>query len=102
LFGDAAQQIFKQPAPSLQAKQSDQPEPPHEITICAHAILRDLGDIRRGRQSAVEKNPTALPTRPGKDCFRRARMGSAKGLARKPIAPAFNMGELMAAEAFDG
>jgi hypothetical protein len=29
-------------------------------------------------------------------------MGSAKGLARKPIAPAFNMGELMAAEAFDG
>jgi hypothetical protein len=30
----------------------------------------------------------------------RARMGSAKGLARRPIAPAFNMGELMAAEAF--
>jgi hypothetical protein len=37
------------------------------------------------------------------------RMGSAEGLARrpiapafKPIAPAFNMGELMAAEAFDG
>jgi len=29
-------------------------------------------------------------------------MGSAKGLARNPIAPAFNMGELMAAEAFDG
>jgi hypothetical protein len=95
LLGDAAWQIFKQPAPSLQAKESDQLEPPHEITISAHAILRDLRDIGRGRRSAVKKNQADWPDETGR--LRRSRMGSAKVLTRNDL----QYGELLAAEAFD-